>query len=156
MHKKKCKYCGKVFYKKYFPKVFNQMKSCGSLECKKIVKREWTYSKVCPDCNIPIVRYANKCHKCASSGEDNPFYGKTHTEEAKRKINLFVKGHTPYIKGKHHTEKSNLKNKLAHQGNNNSCWQGGISFLLYTCDWTNKRSPQMTNDKSWAKCRRRC
>ena len=99
-----CKYCSKVFYKREFRKNFNRMITCGSLECIKKYKGEWAHTKVCPDCGKSIVRDANRCHRCAVLGKNNPFYGKTHTEETKKKLKLFTKGMIPPQKGKNYEE----------------------------------------------------
>jgi hypothetical protein len=48
-------------------------------------------------------------------GKRNPFYGKTHTEEAKRRIHLFVKGGSSPMAGKHHSLESNIQNSIKHQ-----------------------------------------
>lgn len=128
LESKVCKYCGCVFHKRDFPKVFNRMVTCGSNECKKKLKNEWTFTKLCPDCNKPIVYSAKKCHSCSSKGEGNSFYGKTHKPESLININLFKVGHIPYLKGKHHKEESNLKNRISH-------WKGGAKVNPYTMDW---------------------
>lgn len=99
MKSKKCKYCKGIFYKVDFPKCFNRMITCGSSECIRKHKKEWTYSKHCPDCGKPITHLANKCHSCVSKGENNPFYGKTHSKETKKKLKLFYKGMTSLRKG---------------------------------------------------------
>lgn len=118
MNSKKCKYCGDRYYKKDFPKCFNRMITCGSLECKKKLKKEWTYSQRCFDCGKPITNNAKRCSSCASNGENNPFYNKTHTTEAKSKINLFYKGMTSLRKGKPYPQI---------MGDKNPNWKGGIT-----------------------------
>lgn len=99
MESKKCKYCNNKFYKKDFPKCFNRMITCGSIQCKKKYKKEWSFSNTCSDCGKPIVYFANKCKSCISKGESNPFYNKTHTKETKKKIKLFQKGMVSLRKG---------------------------------------------------------
>lgn len=135
MDSRHCKYCNKIFYKKDFPKCFNRMITCGSQECKTKLKKDWTFSKLCPDCNTPIVYFAQKCKTCCSLGSNNPFYGKTHKPESLANINLFKSGHVPFMKGRHHKPEAKLKNSLAHQGENSPCWQGGKSFEQYTLNW---------------------
>ena len=99
-----CRYCKKKFYRKDFVKNFNRMITCGSLDCKKKHKEEWTYSKCCPTCGRLITYQANKCHTCASLGKLNSFYRKTHTKEALSKIKLFRKGDISPKKGKTYEE----------------------------------------------------
>lgn len=79
-----------------------------------------------------IIKHSDKWKKDARErmlGEKNPFYGKTHSEEAKKKIKLFPKGHVPYIKGKHHTKESKLKNSLKHQKGENKYTLGSLSII---------------------------
>lgn len=85
---KKCKYCNKIYSKADFPRCFNRMITCGSLECRKKLNKEWTYSKSCPKCGKNICWNANKCHSCVSKGKNNPFYGKVHTFETKKNFKL--------------------------------------------------------------------
>lgn len=47
--------------------------------------------------------------KGKNSGESHPFYGKHHTEEAKRKIAEANKGRQSPMKGRHHTEETKKK-----------------------------------------------
>jgi len=147
MESKKCKYCNKEFYKKDFPKCFNRMITCGRKECKDKLRKEWTYSKSCPDCDKPIVYSANKCHSCASKGKNNPFYGKTHTEESKKKIKLFKKGEPSLRKGKKLTEKQKLKISINRKGKccgvNHPNWNNGSSFEPYGVEFNNQLREQI-------------
>ena len=58
----------------------------------------------------------------ATTGENNPFYGKHHTEEVKKAHSEFMKGND-YFKGKHHSEEfkrmksEQMKKKYANGGN---------------------------------------
>lgn len=70
------------------------------------------------------------------SGKDNPFYGKTHTEEIKRKISNI---HT----GKKISDKHKKKLSEVNSGENNSNWQGGISFEPYCINFNNKIKEQI-------------
>ena len=112
---KKCNYCGCEYLKKDFPKIFHRMITCGKIECINQHKKTWTFNNICPDCGKPISRAASHCKRCSLIGIRNPFYGKTHTEESKKKIRLFSNGHIPWIKGKTHSEHSKIKNSVAHQ-----------------------------------------
>jgi hypothetical protein len=71
--------------------------------------------KKCPDCGKSITYLSRRCKKCSTAGSNNPFYGKTHDDEAKSKIKLFRKGHIPFMKGRRHTVESRIKNSIAHQ-----------------------------------------
>ena len=58
--------------------------------------------------------------RMTGSGENNPFYGKHHSEETKRKHSLWVKEHqsgenSPFY-GKHHSDESKKKIAEAHKG----------------------------------------
>ena len=50
------------------------------------------------------------------SGSGNPFYGKHHTEEQKRKLSELIKGENNYFYGKHHTEEQKRKLSEAMKG----------------------------------------
>ena len=50
------------------------------------------------------------------SGSGNPFYGKHHTEEQKRKLSELRKGENNYFYGKHHTEEQKRKLSEAMKG----------------------------------------
>ena len=63
--------------------------------------------KHCLDCGTPLCYVSSKrngkyCNKHARIGERNPFYGKSHTEETKK------------------------KNRDAHKGEKSANWKGGI------------------------------
>jgi hypothetical protein len=60
-------------------------------------------------------------------GRANPFYGKHHTEDVKRKISLANKGRISAFKGKHHTEESKRKLSASHKGK--TPWNKGKPFL---------------------------
>lgn len=49
-------------------------------------------------------------------GENNPFYGKKHTEETLKKLSAINKGKPSTFKGRHHTEESKRKLSEAHTG----------------------------------------
>ena len=50
-------------------------------------------------------------------GENNPMYGKRHSEEAKRKVSEANKGKPAWNKGKHHSEEAKRKISEANKGN---------------------------------------
>ena len=49
----------------------------------------------CVDCGIEIYYGSNRCMDCSKKGTQNPFYGKHHSEESKRKSSLKMKGRLP-------------------------------------------------------------
>lgn len=57
-------------------------------------------------------------------GEENPFYGKTHTEETLKKISDAHKGHITWMKGKNHTKESKILMSESSKGN--PAWNKGI------------------------------
>ena len=52
-------------------------------------------------------------------GQNNPFYGKHHTEETKKKQSETKKGCNNYFYGKHHTEEAKKKQSESHKGKQN-------------------------------------
>ena len=51
----------------------------------------------------------SEAHKGLRTGEDHPMYGKTHTDEAKRKVSIANKGKPAVNKGKTHTKEAKKK-----------------------------------------------
>ena len=115
---------------------------------------------LCPFCLQEVEKLlsnglkANSCgcvsHKLQSEaikGKNNPFYGKKHTEEARKKISIANKGRESPNKGKHPTEETKNKQSermkgrfigennpnygISRFGEDNSNWQGGKSFEEY-------------------------
>jgi len=84
-------------------------------------------------------------------GKIIPFMGRHTGPESLININLFKPGSVPFLKGKHHKPESNLKNRIAHQGENNSNWQGGKSFEPYTTEW-NKQLKISIRDRDERTC----
>lgn len=58
----------------------------------------------------------NKEKKIIFIGENNPFYGKHHTDETKRKISETHKGENNHFYGKRHTEETKRKISEANKG----------------------------------------
>jgi hypothetical protein len=75
-------------------------------------------------------------------GENNPFYGKTHSDKTKKNISEKQKGQhhsirTEFKKGQLSVNKGKkiFKNSIAKIGEKNPNWRGGISFEPYSIDW---------------------
>ena len=49
----------------------------------------------CVDCNTEIYPYHKRCAKCSKLGQNNPFYGKKHSDKTKQKISNRNKGKKP-------------------------------------------------------------
>jgi len=55
--------------------------------------------KICPDCNSSMGYYAKTCGKCRDRTKDNnPFYGKSHTEKTKSILREKMSGENSWIK----------------------------------------------------------
>ena len=52
----------------------------------------------------------------ALKGENNPFYGKHHTDKTRRKMSEVKKGENNPFYGKHHTDKTRRKMSESHKG----------------------------------------
>jgi hypothetical protein len=111
-----------------------------------IVNGSTYYLKVCKACKEEFLGYKKTKYcsiKCGSSGENNPMYGKYHTEEAKQKISKVHSGKTLSNVHKENISKSNkgrklkplsneaksklstlAKNRIGSNGNN---WKGGVT-----------------------------
>ena len=149
---KKCLNCGITFKKKvnFSVKYWKERKYC---------------SKKCSD-EFTLYKQGqinpNKGKKRPEfSGDKHPFYGKHHTKEAiennkqkhlgkktsqktKDKISIIAKkkGFGKWMIGKKLSQESIKKRTEKCSGENHYNWQGGISKLPYTIDWTStlKRS----------------
>jgi len=95
----------------------------------KIGKRLYLlYREKCNVCGEPFLAYRSSkglyCNKNCSYkdhiGENNSFYGKTHTKKTRKKISEFNKG-------RKHTEETKIKIGNASRESNNSNWKGGIT-----------------------------
>ncbi len=83
-------------------------------------------------------------------GKNNPFYGKSHSEESKQKMRKSLSGKTAWnkgthlsgMKGKSHSEETRLNMSLAQKGKRmaekSSNWQGGKSFEPYNKSFNRK------------------
>lgn len=96
---------------------------------------------ICESCNreklLEMMEYSRtqgRCHKCAmeqcnSSGKNNSFYGKHHSNESKVKMSKSKEGIHNGSKnpmyGKHHTEETKHKQSEAVLGQKNPNWKGG-------------------------------
>ena len=63
-------------------------------------------------------RSTDTCKKIAEAkkGENNPFFGKHHSEESRRKMSESLSGENHPFFGKHHSEESRRKMSEAHKG----------------------------------------
>ena len=77
----------------------------------------------------------------ATSGNNNPFFGKKHTEASRRKMSRSRMGERNHMYGrlgeaspmfgKTHTEESKAKMSISSSGDKHPNWQGGISYIAY-------------------------
>lgn len=86
----KCDDCGNEFYFHYITAIKQKEHFC--INCRYKGKRNGMYNK-----------------GYLFNGKNNPFYGKKHSEESKRKISEKVSGLNNPFYGKHHTEKTKEK-----------------------------------------------
>ena len=86
------------------------------------------------------------------SGKNNHFFGKHHSKESKEKMTIALTGKYPSKEtrlkmskaqrgnknnlGNHHSKETCLKMSKSRKGDKNPRWQGGVSFLPYTQDFS--------------------
>jgi len=73
-----------------------------------------------------------------TSGENNPFFGKKHTIESRKKMSKSLKGKVPWINGKNHTLEARKKISAIRQGIPIEQWKEFTSFKSYDQDFDNK------------------
>lgn len=79
--------------------VDEKKKKFGRLKNKNGNWRHGSSVKICPNCNSSIGYYAKTCGKCRDRTKDNnPFYGKSHTEETKSILREKMSGENSWIK----------------------------------------------------------
>lgn len=82
-------------------------------------------------------------------GENNPMYGKHHTDERNRKVSQLLSGENHWNFGKHHTKKSKDKMSNAKKGKycgeNSPSWKGGKSFEPYCEKFNAKKREEIRN-----------
>jgi len=110
------------------------------------------------------------------TGENNPFYGKKHSEESlkkisrkgctlseehKKKIRLSFLGSKNHFFNKHHTDNSREKLKASWKesilkgercGENNSNWKGGIACEPYCDVWLDNEYKESIKERDGYKC----
>lgn len=105
----------------------------------------------------PITDATRKKLTASRTGEKNPFYGKKHTEETRKKMSMAwdrsderVNAMSEARKGKKPAEATRRKmsetRKGKQRGEENPMWKGGISFLPY-CSKFNKTFKESIREK---------
>lgn len=99
---------------------------------------------MCPVGHIIYMKFnnfknmGNRCSRCRYLGENNPFYGKTHSDKSKKRISKALVGrfcgkNNPFY-GKKHSKDTKRKigdNRKYFIGEKHPNWKGGISFEPY-------------------------
>ena len=80
------------------------------------------------------------------TGENNPFYGKHHTETLKQKQSELKAGKRSYDSAQFFLQNQNVLKMQNHPN-----WQGGISFLPYSVDFT-KQLKEAVKSRDMFKC----
>ena len=69
----------------------------------------------CVDCGVKITKNATRCNECSNKGENNPFFGKTFSEESlksiKKSLSEYYKNHDVHL-----SEEAKKKIGDAHRG----------------------------------------
>jgi hypothetical protein len=87
----------------------------------------------------------NKGRKCPYiSGENNPMYGKTHTDESKAKISKIHKGKII---------PKDIRIKMGSDGEKNGNWKGGISYEPYCEVWNDIEYKTSIKERDNYKCK---
>jgi len=97
----------------------------------------------CVDCNKLISKKASRCKSCANKGAFNPFYGKKHTKETRKKLC----GPRPDIVGE---KNPNFGKGLP--GEKNPNWRGGVGKIKYPHEFKAKSKLVRSEIKICQKC----
>lgn len=107
---------------------------------------------MCPKGHICYIKFnsfkdnGNRCFRCRYLGKNNPFYGKTHSDESKDKMSRSLTGKfcgkdNPFY-GKKHSDwsRGKISKELTGKfcGENHPNWKGGISCEPYCPAWSDK------------------
>jgi len=112
----------------------------------------------------------NPMYGSCRKGELNPFYGRGHAVEMKKKLSIASSGNTnasgkwpdarrkkyvgkgnPFY-GRKHTQKTLLRISLVTSGENNPRWKGGISCEPYCKIWLDEEYKQSIKDRDNNEC----
>ena len=101
-------------------------------------------------------RTQGRCHKCAmeqcnSSGKNNSFYGKHHSNESKVQMSKSKKsthsGSKNPMYGKHHSEETKHKQSKMNSGEKNPNWKGGKKISKARANAKRKRLGFISHNK---------
>jgi hypothetical protein len=98
-----------------------------------VMGKTYYYKDSCENCHEPFLgNYKNKfcCYECCNSKENNPFYGKHHSESTIEKLRNVNMGYRNPMYGKHLSEdtKSRISNSLPNiEGEKHPNWKGGVT-----------------------------
>jgi len=84
---------------------------------------------------IRVPRSDEHRHKLSIAMLGNRNQEISHSDETKLKIGRAMRGNKSTL-GKVYGEQTKLRDSLAKSGEKNPAWQGGVSFLPYTPEWT--------------------
>jgi 5-methylcytosine-specific restriction endonuclease McrA len=93
----------------------------------------YIYKDKCKNCGEPFLtnsKGAYCCKSCSKTGKNNPFYGRHHTEDARRRISehsAIVGGDKHPMYGRHHTEEAKKRISESSRGKNSNFWKGGVT-----------------------------
>jgi len=154
VEKEKCIRCGEAYLT---PKT-KQSDFCGSScalkrrkfskETRQKMSKAWEKRKPVSE---ETRRKMSEIRKGLLIGKKNGMYGKTHSDEMKRKMSRRVKGNK-YRLGIKHSEKTRKKLSIINSGELNGNWRGGISCEPYCFEWSSKEFKNFIKERDGNKC----
>ena len=100
-------------------------------------------------------KYSRFAHGHANKGKNNPFFGKKHTDEHKKRTSERMSGENHPWFGRKHAEKSKEKIRISrkgkYSGKDNPMWNGG-NPQPYPYGWHNKNHREMIFERDGYKC----
>ena len=121
----------------------------------RITGAKYFYYDACKQCGEPYIGQINSkghcSHECSRlsnekmcniNGKNNPFYGKKHSKETKKKISEGNKGRT-------YSDETRMLWSFQRTGEKNAAWRGGCyKYMAYPSNWQTLRKKILKRDNN--------